>query len=98
PLATNNSLVITRNQAIVTDGITILLSFQLPTEDPDHLQNYLPNYYTEPTIELPLSKKLTLSHKVDEPENIEEQDPEIEFEDPENPTYKTEKLNLLKLL
>ncbi|CAG8741944.1 6633_t:CDS:1, partial [Gigaspora rosea] len=40
---------------------------------------------------------LNLPLQVNEPENIEEQDPEIEFEDSENPTFKT-KAKLAKFI
>ncbi|CAG8711631.1 14804_t:CDS:2, partial [Gigaspora rosea] len=45
----------------------------------------------------PLFEELTLSHKVDEPENIEEHNSEIEFEDPEAPTSKT-KIKFAKII
>ncbi|CAG8657848.1 23918_t:CDS:2, partial [Gigaspora rosea] len=57
---------------------------------PRPLPNNLSNNYTEATIELLLSEKLTLLYEVNELEGIEESGPEIKLETPNNPTYKTE--------
>ena len=76
PLAFSNSLLITRNQVLVTDGNTILLSLQFPTEDPDYSQNDFLNDYTEPITELP-NEELTLLPEVNEPDNIEEHEPNL---------------------
>ncbi|CAG8806631.1 16657_t:CDS:1, partial [Gigaspora rosea] len=76
PLAFSNSLLITRNQVLVTDENTILLSLQLPTEDPDFSQNDFLNDYTEPITELP-NEELTLLPEVNEPDNIKEHKPNL---------------------
>ena len=67
PLALNNSLIITKDTAIVTDGITILFSLQLSIEDTDPLQN---DSYTETTIELPSNEELVLLPEDNAPESI----------------------------
>ena len=75
PLALNNSLIITKDTAIVTDGITILFSLQLSIEDTDPLQN---DSYTETTIELPSNEELVLLPEDNAPESIEAYEPNME--------------------
>ncbi|CAG8720404.1 10884_t:CDS:2, partial [Gigaspora rosea] len=62
----------------------------LSTEDTDFLQDNFSNDHIETNTELLLDEELTLPLEVNEPENIEEQDPEIDFENLENPTSKAE--------
>ncbi|CAG8816823.1 21682_t:CDS:1, partial [Gigaspora rosea] len=53
------------------------------------LQNDFSNNHIKTNTELLLNEELTLPLKVNEPENIEKQDAEVEFENPESPTSKT---------
>ena len=93
PLAFNNSLLITRNQVLVTDGNTILLSLQFPIEDTDLLQDDSSNDHVKTNTGILLNEELNLPLQVNEPENIEE----LEFEDSESPTSKT-KAKLAKII
>ncbi|CAG8766774.1 15792_t:CDS:1, partial [Gigaspora rosea] len=67
------------------------------TEDTDLLQDDFSNDHVETNTELLLNEELNLPLEVNEPENIEEQNPEIEFEDPEAPISKT-KAKLTKII
>ena len=70
PLALNNSLIITKDTAIVTDGITILFSLQLSIEDTDPLQNNPLDSYTETTIELPSNENWCYCLKIMHPKAL----------------------------
>ena len=61
------------------------------------LQDDSSNDHVETNTELILNEELNLPLQVNEPENIEEQDPEIELEDSESPTSKT-KAKLTKII
>ncbi|CAG8829836.1 8482_t:CDS:2, partial [Gigaspora rosea] len=63
----------------------------------DLLQDDSSNDHVETNTELLLNKELNLPLQVNEPENIEEQDPEIELEVSESPTSKT-KAKLAKII
>ena len=78
PLALNNSLIITKDTAIVTDGITILFSLQLSIEDTDPLQNNPLDSHTGATIELPLNEELVPLPEDNAPGSIEAYEPNME--------------------